>query len=643
MTDQPDQPARNTRTARTIRALFSDARAELDADKGPADPPAHLARNGVLPGKWPGFPYDTMPPECPVQVHGYNGTTIYVTDAGGQLIELEKLDGVSLTKLFGRQQNYCEWSFPRFGKAQKNSEGEEYFPINGLEYQKMGRCFVAEAHRKGLFDPERQHRGRGGWTNAHGDFLWHSGEWLWISQNRRLQRARPNAVDGKLYTVAPNLLTPWAETVPAEESPAAKILEILTSWNWQRPYLDPFLVLGWIVTALMGGALPMRPIVFTTGGPGVGKTTLHNLIQAVLDTAVMHTSDTTSAGITQEKERDSTAVIVDEFEADATNRMKRKAVIDLARISAYGGRIFRGGADHKGVSFEARFSFFFSAILAPPMGTADKSRMAVINLDELPKGIDTGQMEKRTVGADDGRQMLRQIMDGWHDFRASILPDWQNTLRRQDFNERAIDTYATLLAAAQLVLGAAAMEKAGLPVDDQNALGEMISEATRSERASQRPPWQKCLEHLLSAPIQAYKGGERPTVGGTLDALEAGEPFKDFDNARDALRLAELALLDKLPRRQADKHGRKKFEQVQGYALAIPPAAQALEDIFRDTEWEQGRWVDQLKQAPSSVVLRGSSNDFRFKINRSTKVCVVIDFAAYDAWQDAEAADKHQE
>lgn len=627
-----------TKATRTIRALFADARADLDTQKPVPDPPPHIARDGITAGKWKGFPFDNLPPACPVNIHGYQGTIIYVTDAGGQLIELDRFDAVSLTKLFGRQQNYCEWAFPRFGKPRTDENGETIYPINGLEFQKMGRSFVAEAHRKGLFDPERQHRGRGGWQTSSGQFVWHSGEWLWTSQKGKLQRARPNALDGKLYTVAPDLISPWPEPVTAEDSPAANILAIMQSWNWQRPYLDPVMVLGWIVTALAGGALKNRPIIFTTGGPGVGKTTLHELIQGVLDAAVMHTSDTTSAGITQEKERDSTAVIVDEFELDASNRTKRKQVIDLARVSAYGGRIYRGGQDHKGVSFEARFSFFFSAIVAPPMTTADKTRMAVINLDELPKNIDHKALQQRVVTADDGRMLLRQLMDGWSEFNERTLPGWAETLRMQGFNERSIDTYATLLAAAQLVLGDAALEEAGLPITDQRQLGELIAEATRAERATQRKPWQQCLEYLLSAPISAYKAGERPTIGSIIEQVEHLQNNLDYTNAKERMMLAGIYLMDKRSSRPRKPDGSNKFPEVEGYALAVPPDGQALNDIFEGSNWEAGTWIDQLKQAPADIVRRGNSNDFRFKINRSTKVCVVIDLAAYDSWQAAETA-----
>ncbi len=66
------------------------------------------------------------------------------------------------------------------------------------------------------------------------------------------------------------------------------------------------------------------------------------------------------------------------------------------------------------------------------------------------------------------------------------------------------------------------MEEAGLPITEPAALGQAIALATAAERAEQTANWRECLEHLLHATIDAWKGGEKPTVGGTLEDLEAG-------------------------------------------------------------------------------------------------------------------------
>lgn len=610
--------------------MFSDAREELAAQARITDPPSHLARDGVMPGQWTGFPYQSLPPDCPISVHGLNGNVMYVTDANGQLIEVERGDAVTITRLFGKYQNYPEWAFPRFGKPQKDPEtGEELPPkINGLEYQKMHRCLVAEAGRKGLFDPSKQHRGRGGWLDAEGNFVWHGGEQLYVVRDGKLLHSRPGEHQGSLYTVQPSITKPWMSPVAREESPAVQLLADFKTWSWERDYLDPVLLVGWLVTALMGGALKWRPIIFTTGGAGVGKSTLHGIIEAVMGSAVMATADTTAAGIYQNIKQDSTGVIVDEFEASA-NMAKRQPVIDLARIAASGSSMFRGGADHTGTSFEVRCSFFFSAINVPQLNTADKSRMVILNLGKLASSSEAGR--EFVYSSDQGRMLLRQVMDGYKYFRETLLPDWKQMLHKADFNQRQVDTYGTLLAAAELVLGPEAMEDAGLPTTDPIAVGELIAAATKTEREEQLPNWQRCLEYLLDSPIELYRNGERPTVGGLISELQATEqnPGIAIDVVRKSLSLAGLGLLD-----------RGKLADSNGYTLCVPNTHQQLNRLFANTEFAGEVWGSALKQGPSDFIIRNVSdrpgltnNSFKVKIGLTTKHCVLIDLAAFQKWQ----------
>ncbi|MBL4768105.1 MAG: hypothetical protein JKY94_10385 [Rhodobacteraceae bacterium] len=622
------------KSKRTIRALFADAAEDLASQKSYKDPPSEQARGEFLAGQWPGYPYGQMPPECPIAVHGHKMGVVYVTDAAGQLIELDKGDAVSTCRLFGKFQNFPEWAFPRWGKSIKDPESGKMLPprINGLEFQKLYRCLVAEGDRQGLFDPSKQHRGRGGWVDTDGNFLWHSGEYLYSIKKGKLVNARPGGHMGYLYTVQPANIAPWQEAVPRAESPARELLKDFGTWNWERPYLDPILLVGWMVTALMGGALPWRPIIFTTGGAGVGKSTLHGIIEAVLDSAVMATSDTTAAGIYQNIKQDSTGVIVDEFEA-AANMAKRQPVIDLARIAASGASMFRGGADHTGTTFEVRCSFMFSAINQPAMGSADKSRMVVLNLGRLE--VEGFEGSDFVYSPDQGRMLLRQVMDGWKDFSERLLPDYQRILRKVGFNERQVDTYGTLLAAAELALGPEALEEAGLPVTDERALGALIEVATKAERIAQKENWHKCLEILLDCPIDAYKGGERPTVGGVLAELtEIPSPLvTDIANTRGRLALAGLALKEP-----------GKIEGAEGFALCVPGSGVQLDKVFTGSNYHGEVWNTALKQGPNDFILRNvkdraglTNNSFKVKIGISTKHCLLIDLVKFQQWQEEDA------
>lgn len=613
--------ARKTqRGIKAIKAHFIDATKRVDEGKAIDDPEMNEPRDGIEPGKWLGAPWDGMPPNCPITVLGHDGSTIFIRSATGQLhaVEAEKITMGTLASLFAPFINFLHWAWPAFKKFKtEDDEGKEItvYRVDRVERDKAMLCLVREGKRRGLFDPERNVRGRGGWIADNGRFIWNSGEFLWMVNDKgELEAAEPGELGGYLYTRAPEVDRPWETPVTHDESPAGEILKDLQTWNWERPYLDPVLFLGWIVCAFMGGALEWRPHVFTTGGAGVGKSTLHKIVQAILGDCVFALVDTTAAGIYQHVKQDSLPVTLDELEAKK-NSNKAIAVIELMRLASSGGRMARGGANHDGTTFQARSCFLGSAIIPPPMGVQDKTRMAILNLKKLNKS----HGREPEVHDTDGRMILRQIMDGWEDFGGRILPDWKETLHMAGCDARAMDTYGTLLAAAQLVVGEEALEEIGLEVSDQARLADVLKAALASEFTEQVEKWQECLEHILSAPIDAHRGGEKLTVGSVLlDFESTAENSFDLKNAQERLALAGLGL------RAAKGAG-------QGPCLAIPSGKHpALNKIFQDTEFQEGGWSTALKQAPESVVLRGGGNNQVVKIQRVAKHCLLVDLAAYD-------------
>lgn len=598
-----------------IRAQFQEAKRRLDEKAAIQDPDPNEPRDGIGPGKWIGAPWDRMPPGCPVQILGHNGTITYCVSATGQLHAVERWDMHVLASLFAPYLNYLYWAWPAFKKVGSDEEGKPIYKVDRVERDKAMQCLISEGKRRGLFDPDKRVRGRGGWMADNGNFVWNSGEYLWTidSQTGDLHAAEPGELDRNLYTRAPDVERPWEMPIALEESPAVEILADLRTWNWERPYLDPVLFLGWIVCAFLGGALEWRPAVFTTGGAGVGKSTLHKIVQAILGDSLFALVDTTAAGIYQHVKQDSLPVTVDELEAKKGSS-KASNVIELARLASSGGRMSRGGANHEGTTFQARSCFMFSAIIPPPMGVQDKTRMATLNLKKLDKGHGRVPVVRDT----DGRMLLRQVMDGWQEFRSRILPDWKQTLHMAGCDARAMDTYGTLLAAANLVVGDAALEEIGLEISDQRKLAEILAAALASDFTEQLEKWQECLEHLLAAPIDAHRGGDKLTVGSVLMEFEKTGGLFDLQGARERLALAGLGLVP------AGKFG------SGGPYLAVPNSHPALAKIFADHDLHAGGWWTALKQAPENVVLRDQGTRQNVKIQRVTKWCLLVDLAAYD-------------
>jgi hypothetical protein len=605
---------------RAIRAKFTDALRALDDENPPDYFDPNQPRDGIKPGAWPGAPFASLPPACPVLVVGFDvDQKLWLKNARGYLMAIERFDANTLTAAFSPQTDYLLWAWPAFGaKKITNSDGgtEEIKVVKRLEVQQAAMCLQTEAGRKRVFDPHTMHRGRGGWVDKQDGFIWHSGDWLWRSERGKLISARPDEYDGFLYTRGKPTIEPWHEPVATDESPAKRILDDLATWNWQRPYLDPVLVLGWIASSLMGGALKARPIVFTTGGHGVGKSTLHELITNTLQGVVNTAVDTTAAGIYQKAKHDALPFLVDELESKAGSS-KNQSVIELARVAYTGGDISRGGADHEGTTFKMNSSFMFSAINPPPMGAQDKSRMAVLNLGRLEANDGVRKMVANLE--EDGRMILRQVLDGWADYKARLLPDYWKTLHDQKLDSRAIDTFGTLLAAAEMLVGPEALEAIGLPVTDQAQLGEIIRHATQAEREENLDNWHKCLNQLLDSTIDQWRDGIKPTVGGVCD--EAMRGALDITFARDRLGLVNCGLMPA-----------EHLPDATGPLLAVPKTGPALMRIFDGTEFHKEVHFTALKQAPRQIVIADRGNKQKVKIAGVPKHCLLIDLAAFQRY-----------
>ncbi len=613
--------------AKAIRAIFADASRSAEEQLDILDPDPNLPRDGVNPGQWDGAPFDRMPKDCPVDVVGRDAEgAVYCLSTTGHMRKIDRWDMPALTDLFAPKLNTLMFFWPGFGKKKvfdaEQQQMVEKLVVNRVERDKVMMAIVNAAAKKPDFDPHTQHRGRGGWVDSQNHFLWHSGGWLWKADGRKLERSRPAHYDSFLYTRQAATIEPWSEPVTAEESPAVRILQELRTWNWQRPFLDPVLVLGWLACAIMGGALKNRPILFTTGGAGVGKSTLLELMKNTLEGAVISTVNTTAAGIYQRAKQDSLPFLVDELESKAGST-RAESVIELARVAYTGGDISRGGQDHEATTFTARMAMAFFAINAPPMGAQDKSRMAMLNLSRLDKVDGIGR--KITVSPEtDGRMLLRQIMDGWQDFSGRLMQNYWEALKPHGLDSRAIDTFGTLLAAAELLVGPEALEEIGLPVTDDKHLGELVASATSVERSESLDNWHECLDHLLQSPIDSWREGVKPTVGGVCEELVrgiAGGGLYSIEEARKRLQLVGLGAIDA---------GKNKHAPGIGPCLAVPANGPILKKIFADTKFHQGVWYDALKHAPTDIVIRHLGNGQKVKINGSTKQCLLVDLEAFE-------------
>jgi hypothetical protein len=157
---------------------------------------------------------------------------------------------------------------------------------------------------------------------------------------------------------------------------------------------------------------------------------------------------------------------------------------------------------------------------------------------------------------------------------------------------------------------------------DEEMVIEAIRHATRAEIADQEEKWETVIDRILSAPIENWQSGQKPTVGATLEAYERGLKVAsdglDLTEARGRLALSGLGL-------------KPAGDATQGYALAVPKSHPALDKIFGDSDYRLGNWYTALKQAPETIVPRGlEEKAYTIKISKVPKYCLLVDMEAYE-------------
>lgn len=627
-----------------VRAVIADAQRDLARQRRRRNDPPPLEARGepaTRAGQWTpdrlGLPKEDP---SPVTMLGREGEVYHLIDSDGQFRSMAASDfsHSGIQALFSATPHYPEWAWPRLG-GRKNIDLEEAFAevdedeggkkkrpqvrIESFKDDDVRKSLFRAASLRGLFNPHDRLRGRGAWTDRGGNLLYHAGEDLWVSEGGKLKEIGTGLHYGHLYPRLSPVPAPWSVEVGPADNPARELVTAFRTWSWERPDVDPLLLLGWIGVALMGGALRWRSAVFLTGDKGTGKSTLQDLVKAVLGEAVVTTAQTTAAGIYQLMRHDSRAVAVDEIEASADNR-RQMSVIELARVASSGALGLRGGADGTGTEFTVRCAFLFSAINPPPLSSQDLSRIAVLRLAPLdPKRAGEARPLLHADGGGEmveGRMLLRRLMDEWHRWETTLAA-YRETLGHGGHNGRGQDTYGTLLAMADMLLGPELATELGVPmVDDLSAWSTLLGAAALPEVDDALPNWRQCLEHLLGSRVPAWRDGHRATVGQLLQDLE--DAVIEPAYARQQLGIAGLGLLD------------RGWEPGAEYGLAVPNRSSGVAELYAGTAWQgsaggQGGWVEALRQGrPSGVVLANAAKN-RPRINGMQGRCTLIDMGAF--------------
>lgn len=561
-----------------------------------ADPAIGAARNGVLPGQWKAGK-DGLPEDIPVYPLGVSDDIYWFLDPLGYVraIADDKLGGkAKLNSLFRTRTRYLTWAWPKWVASKKDGEPPK---VSGVSTDDASRVLIDACGFKGHFDNVNLVRGRGAWVDSYNSLIWHAGESLWRLEGKRIVEQPLGELDRHIYARRGATFAPFSEPVNDALNPGPAVLNHIRAWNWERPDIDPVLMLGYIGVALLGGALPWRPHMFMTGDRGMGKSTLQKFIRSIMQNALIEAEDTTPAGIYQRVAHDSLPVMLDEVESEAGSR-RGQDIIKLARLASSGGLMLRGGQNHVGAEFRAQSSFFFSGINAPAARGQDLSRVVFVRVRPLdPKArLPKFALEPSLVGP----LLLRILFQAWPRFE-DTFSRYRAMLAEDRRDPREQDTMGMLLTMADMILGPEIMDDIGLPDSGNPQWLSLLGEAERAE-----PNWERCLRHILSVQPPAWRQGEKYTsVGQVLYKYLANQDSDlTFESVNAKLEKCGLKLLPCVK----DGDGRVV---IDAEVLAIPNYTQPLAELFAGTDWEghggTGIWKEALRQGPADMIATGKT------------------------------------
>lgn len=560
----------------------------------------------VLPGQWRmGYrTYRTgLPINCPVTPLGklgnVTGTLYFFLDTLGEIVALGENAGKgNIASLFSGRPAYLEWAWPRLAAPKRKGDP---WTVKGWEADEARNDLFAACAYMGTFDIEDQVRGRGAWRDDNGALILHAGDAVWIDG-----KWKPPGSHGRfIYPGRPKIGRPSRDFQPqGEGSPGDVLLQGLRSWTWERPELDPRLALGWVMTAMVGGALEQRPVAYVVGTEGAGKSTLQKLFRLLMNGALLATSNTTQAGIYQKVKQDSVAVLVDEMEAKEDTRTTDK-ILELARVAYSGDKMQRGGKDGVGQEFSVNSSFLMSSIAMPPVDAQDASRMAVLMLRErvfTPGAADVlkslGLRDAKKV-QEIGRQLLRRMvqwmtMEGNRTKWDGLIEVFKAALAQAGHSDRSADTFGTLAAACHAAMRDTMPDKAEL--DEWKGL---LNAATLEETSGREKTWRRCFMQIMDAQPDGLRQYSKKSAGEALMA------FRDnkfgVDDVNNVLKVCGMSL----------SWPKDTFGEAWGDArLFIPAKHPALNTLLAHTPWAgrmgaPGPWLGVLRQMPRHLYQAG--------------------------------------
>lgn len=492
----------------------------------------------------------------PFRSLGYLAGVYYYYSRGEQAVVALQAGGHSKKNLY-RLALHSYWVIKFAGK-------KDDFDENAAASALMAAC-----QETGIFSIKFV-RGRGVWMDKKSPVI-HYGDRVTIEG----KDYKPFLTPGKMiYELAEPL--GFQPCNPISDNDGIKLQELMSHLRWQTADQHKWFT-GWLVCAIMGGALSWRPHIWLTGGAQSGKTTLSGIMTKILGGNCLYIkSVSTEAGIRQTLKADCLAIVMDEAEReDAASHSRLQSVLTLARQASSDddAKIVKGTPTGNALNYHIRSPFCLSSINSNLVQAADKGRFTNIELSGIKLSGDEYDKWKDKVE----NLLTEAYVQAFYSRIFSMVPiitsnakELARAIERKTGDRRLGDQYGALLA-GYLSLGKNELlteESAKLEIEDL----DFESEKEKAQGINdQHRLLNKIMQYVMRVPKD--RGFEDMTVGEMCQKVyKAGLNFEECERA-----LGNAGI------------------KVVGNQIAIANDNDNLGDILKTSQWPQN-WSQTLRR-----------------------------------------------
>lgn len=546
--------------------------------------------------------------DCPVRALGYNHQGFcFLNGDGLDVLEMpaQRLcSRAGILALFLGDEEWLRKRFPKKRLVDDGAGGKSEVTID-FSYNAAAGHLIRECRERGIWGNRMVLRGPGIWRSDDGQPAIHVGDAVLIDGEWRSFGLQ----SGKRFWRTGNQVWTFGEATPRPDMPCEKEVALqlqkhLQEWFRFKNTASPIALLGQVYSGYLCGALDWRINTFVTGPSGAGKTQLRKVHRALWPMHI-YSNDTTKSGIEQAISGAMPTVL---DETNDRNKSAGRELIDMVLGAGgdEGTQALRGTSEGKGRAAQVISAVMMFSIDAPELQPQHLNRFLMHELLPPEDGADFSAEHAGLVlfAHKHAAALWGRAIAGFERYQ-ECLRMFRAALRDRKCDPREMDSKGALLA------GWYVLTHDGLPGDVQlregvAALGELVVSADQA-RLNDGP--RRALRHLLGYLATLHRSTDRDPIGVLLDRAYGQDPERTPASAWDTLGnygIRPIRACD-VPAAQRDpscictcpscwdhKH-RKPIPRIgRGDGLWIANSCDQLTKIFAGTDWDAGRWRQQL-------------------------------------------------